>query len=104
MSDDFIVLETQLGKQGITDWRYSTRRTPAGNKPPLLQLLLASKVHVEFVCNLNRVGVPFIDEWRNVFGNDPFIEDSVFRLAKYAPFCYNFTSVQIIEEIISNHG
>lgn len=66
-----------------------TEKTPKGNKPPLLQLLLAKKITTEFVCVLSR-DHNFLDTWNTLYADDPLVNAYIHTVKKYAAFCKNF--------------
>jgi hypothetical protein len=89
--NDYSILAEHAKNQSIGDWREFTKKTPKGNNPIILQLLLANKIHPETVCHLDRL-FPFIDDWGVLFDNDPFLCLYILSLKKYTPFCITFMS------------
>ncbi len=79
-------------------------KTPKGNKPPLLQLVLGKQVSIESVCILDGISDSFIDRWVSLYDDDPMLSHFIFKLQKYRPFCSKLTNPKpLFQEIIENH-
>ena len=98
--NDYNVLAKTVQEQEYENWKTLCKRTKMGNKPPLLQISLAGKIHVESLCNLSRLDSDFIGDWSDMFESDPYVSDFLFRVNKYTPFCCNWVSQNFIEEVI----
>jgi hypothetical protein len=99
IKNDFNVLSQIVETKKVDSIFDIFTKTPAGKKPPLLQLFLAGHISKEFICVLNHWCYPFLLKWENEYEIDPLISDQIFILRKYSPFIVNTINSTKVEKM-----
>ncbi len=86
LKNDFNVLSKIVETKKVEHIKDLFRKTPSGNKPPILQLLLARNISKESVIILDHCILPVLDKWGIEYEIDPMVSDTIFLLNKYTPF------------------
>lgn len=83
IQNDYHVLSKAAEK---IKWEDFYVRTPSGKLPPILQLYLAGRIHMETLILLG-THWGFIDLWSRELAQDPLAINTVVKLTKTRPFC-----------------
>ena len=86
LKNDLDALQKIMEEKNVESFKQLLQKTPKGNKPPLLQLMLVGSISKESTLYLDGAFDNFVSLWQSWYELDPYVNSSLFKLVKYKPF------------------